>query len=195
MSRLFSFFSGFLIAFVVGGVLLQAFEPFIPGLSVQLPSFQTSQQSTNSRVVADSVDSARRLFDATKSEVTKVVDSWEGFDASVLQKWRTNEPKTELASNFNLEEEQVFSDIAEVAFTHNRVVANARFIEESGWYVILNSGEKLILGNNDIKARFDRALAMLDALPATSPDSLKVVDARYVRGVAVSTIPQLASVE
>ena len=64
------------------------------------------------------------------------------------------------------------------------VVADVKFDEIAGWMLKLDSGEQVILGDQDVGTRLRRVLSMLDSLPEVSEDQRKLVDARYSNGIA-----------
>ncbi|MCY3858596.1 MAG: cell division protein FtsQ/DivIB [Gammaproteobacteria bacterium] len=182
MNRFISFLTGFALTFLCGSLLVIQYRPELTNLD-ELVDTDVFERASDVAVVDDQLTKAVELFDATKAKLTESIREWEGIDVSKY----LNGTQSDEASFVDLlarDQERVYADISAIVLGHGMVVADVKFDENAGWMLKLDSGEQVILGDQDVGTRLRRVLSMLDSLPEVSEDQRKLVDARYSNGIA-----------
>ncbi len=182
MNRFISFLTGFALTFLCGSLLVIQYRPQFSGLDA-LVDTNVFERASNLSVVDGQLTKAVELFDATKAKLTESIREWEDIDVSkYLSVVEDSAPS--FAEMLAQDQERVFNDISAIALAQGKVVADVKFDENSGWTLTLESGEQVLLGDEEVSTRLNRALTMLDFLPAVEDDEQKLVDARYSNGIA-----------
>lgn len=182
MNRFISFLTGFALTFLCGSLLIVQYRPEFTSLD-ELVDPSVFERTSDIAVVDDQLTKAVELFDATKAKLTESIREWEGIDVSQL----LSDSESDQPSYVDLlarDQERVYDDISAIALAEGIVVADVKFNERTGWTLTLDSGEKVILGDEDVGTRLQRVLTMLDSLPLVAEEKRKLVDARYSNGVA-----------
>ncbi len=182
MNRFISFLTGFALTFLCGSLLVIQYRPEFTNLD-ELVDTDVFERASDVAVVDDQLSKAVELFDATKAKLTESIREWEGIDVSKY----LNGTQSDEASFVDLlarDQERVYADISAIVLGQGMVVADVKFDENAGWMLTLDSGEQVILGDQDVGTRLRRVLSMLDSLPEVSEDQRKLVDARYSNGIA-----------
>ncbi|MYD42355.1 MAG: cell division protein FtsQ [Gammaproteobacteria bacterium] len=194
MTRLISFMTGFVLALLCGSFVVYQFKPQIPGFE-SIPVAEVWGTSSQFAGVDEQLTKFVDLFDATKSQITESVQNWDGIDvSSYLPSW--NQDATLSFSDLSkIDEESVRSDIATIALKHRKTIAEIVFSDSFGWTVLLDTGEKVALGDESIAARLNRALYMVEVIPIPTEGTSSLIDARYSRGVAISEIQPLMAMQ
>lgn len=184
MKRFISFLTGFALTILCGSLLIIEYRPQFAGLD-ELVDTNVFERTSNLSVVDGQLTKAVELFDATKAKLTESIREWEGIDVSKYLNV-VDSGNSSYIEILERNQERVYDDISAIALYRGVVVADVIFDEKAGWTVNLDSGERVLLGDEDVSARLYRALTMIDALPATAENKIKLVDARYSNGVAFS---------
>ena len=185
MNRFISFLTGFLLATICGSLFVLEFKPRVPSLYAlgYEGSFETKPVMA---AVDEKLARVLELFEETTSKLTQTVSSWEGIDLSRVLS-RSNTQTASFATLFNLDEARVNADVAALALAHGSLVSEVVFDDQLGWTVLLESEERVLLGEEEIGRRLHRALTLIASLPQTGDASTQVIDARFVLGVAISS--------
>ena len=80
---------------------------------------------------------------------------------------------------------QRYSDFNTALMNYGQIVKALTVSSGGSWTLTMESGMTIKLGSEDILARFNRALAVLQSHRITDQVSAKMIDARYSNGVAV----------
>ena len=186
MNRFISFLTGFALTLLCGSLLIIQYRPEFSGFD-KLVDTSVFERTSDLDVVDEQLTKAVELFDATKAKLTESIREWEDIDVSkYLSVVETDKPSyVELLAR---NQERVFNDISAIALAQGMVVADVKFDENTGWTLHLESGEQVLLGDEDVGTRLHRALTMLDTLPTVADDERKLVDARYSNGIAFTQI-------
>ena len=182
MNRFISFLTGFALTFLCGSLLIVQYRPEFTSLD-ELVDTSVFERTSDIAVVDDQLTKAVKLFDATKAKLTESIREWDGIDVSQL----LSDSESDQPSYVDLlarDQERVYDDISAIALAEGIVVADVKFDERTGWTLTLDSGETVILGDEDVGTRLQRVLTMLDSLPLVAEEKRKLVDARYSNGVA-----------
>ena len=188
MNRFISFLTGFALTFLCGSLLVIQYRPEFTNLD-ELVDTDVFERASDVAVVDDQLTKAVELFDATKAKLTESIREWEGIDVSKY----LNGTQSDEASFVDLlarDQERVYADISAIVLAHGMVVADVKFDENASWMLTLDTGEQVILGDQDVGTRLRRVLSMLDSLPDVSEDQRKLVDARYSNGIAFAQTEQ-----
>ena len=184
MTRLLSFFTGFIVALVCGSLFIAGFKPALPQFA-DIRNANLLQDVFDDASAEKAVDILTNLVDETRSTWTESVDAIESLNLSGV--FSESNPFTNTASSVALVDSQrMFSDISKVALQHGHLVTEVLRDQEYGWVVVLETGEKVLLGDQHVYERLQRSLSMIRSLTA-SDESLASVDARYAMGIAVSS--------
>lgn len=184
MSRFISFFAGFLIAVICGSLLIIEYQP----INSRIGLFVSSTPLKDVQVpfeVRDEMVQVAAIYDATKQQLVKSVEAWEGIDILSFV-------KSDVGSNHALrtiskvDQERVYGELSEFAIATGVLIDKVEFTEDTGWLVRLDSGESVILGEETLGPRLHRAFVMLEQLPEFDQGIAVSVDARYTNGIAVS---------
>lgn len=188
MNRFISFITGFALTFLCGSLLIIQYRPEFSGFD-KLVDASVFERTSDLAAVDEQLTKAVELFDATKAKLTESIREWEDIDVSkYLGVVETNKPS--FVELLERDQERVFNDISAIALAQGMVVADVKFDENTGWTLILESGEQVLLGDEDVGTRLYRALNMLESLPTVAEDEKKLVDARYSNGIAFTQIEQ-----
>ena len=186
MNRFISFLTGFALTFLCGSLLVIQYRPQFASLD-ELVDTNVFERASDIAVVDDQLTKAVELFDATKAKLTESIREWEGIDVSkYLSGVDAEQPS--FVDLLTRDQERVYADISAIALTQGMVVADVKFDENKGWTLTLDTGEQVILGDEDVGTRLRRVLTMLDSLPDVSEEQRKLVDARYSNGIAFTQI-------
>ena len=190
MARLVSFLGGLLIAVIPAsyvlvdqpqvGTSVQSFVSTLPEIS--LPSSDiVSIEVPEDWSVASLLETTRTQFTEIAQDIKKLDDF--SLTESGFLKDSQSESLQDLVSP-----SYVKAQVDKLARAFGMSVVTTEFDESSGWWLLLESGEHVILGRRDIEPRLIRALTMATKFPDSELDTGRTIDARYVRGVAVSTV-------
>ncbi len=182
VKRFISFISGFLLACVSVSLLILEFRPSLPSLEELgfANAFEPQSVSFDERLT-DVVE----LFDATTSELAKSVREWEGIDLSTYLDWSgPSDALTTVPNN----REHILAEISAIALAHSTVFSDVAFDESTGWMVVLDTGDRIVLGDEQIAARLHRALSLFNAFSDLEEKTPQLIDARYAQGVARSEL-------
>ncbi|MCE2407051.1 MAG: cell division protein FtsQ/DivIB [Pseudomonadales bacterium] len=188
MTRFISFFTGLALAVVCGSLLISQYRPQFLQFD-ELVKTSVFERSSDLSGVEAQLTKAVDLFDATKAKLTESIREWEGIDASQFLSDETS-TKPAFIELLAREQDRVYDDISALALAHGLTVSEVKYDENSGWRLTLDSGEQVILGDEEVGTRLHRALSMLDSLPSTKPETRKTVDARYSNGIAIAELDQ-----
>ena len=188
MNRFISFLTGFALTILCGSLLIIQYRPQFANLD-DLVDTNVFERASDLAVVDGQLTKAVELFDATKAKLTESIREWEGIDVSKYLS--VAEPdKSSFVELLALDQERVYDDISAIALAKGMVVADVKFDENRGWSLTLDSGEQVLLGDEETGTRLYRALTMLNSLPEVTDDKRKVIDARYTNGIAFTEIDQ-----
>ena len=185
MRRFTSFATGFLLALVGGTFVATSYRPNLPSLD-EMGYASVFELDPQPSAVNEKLTQVVELFDATKSKLTESVKSWEGIDVSRYLS-RSDSRTASFAALLERDQKRIYADISALALAHGNIVSDVAFDERHGWTVLLDGGERVLLGDEEIGKRLHRALSMLESLPSKDDPTTNVVDARYALGIALST--------
>lgn len=184
MTRFLSFFAGFLVAFGCGSLFTAGFFPSLPQLA-EIRDGNGLLAYFKQVDVGEKVAQVTEFVDATRTTFSDSLDSFDALDLSEVFSDVSSGHET-LSSMVKPDAAQLLTDVSRIALQHGTLISDLKHDSALGWVVSLESGESVVLGNEDIHQRLHRSLAMIGFLPQNVARA-NTVDARYAMGIAVSS--------
>ena len=193
MARVVSFIGGLLVvivpSFVVGfdqpplGTVAKSILESVPEFSIPEIQLVNVEEFPSDWSVDSVIESTQSKITELTSEIKKL-EEIELTKSGFLSLGGTKSETVVLTPAY------VKAQVQEIARAFGIDVQNTEYDESMGWLVELENGEQVILGLRDIDQRLIRAFAMVASLPGSETNFDRTLDARYVRGVAVSNTPK-----
>lgn len=191
MARFVSFVGGLLLAVVPATFFLSDISKVGSHIGSLADAAQQELLPKVQFQVSNAIDdlSIDTIVDGTRSQLAELGRDVEKLKSVSLTESNFLRSNTQITSPVQHTPKYVREEVKKLARAFGVNVVNTAFSNKDGWYLDLATGDKIVLGVDDISGRLVRSLSTVVRLNSEQVTSARVIDARYVRGIAISNSP------